>query len=252
MTGTLIYSSANTKLQKLAKRPEVAKWLDKRKVYSLDLLSGWTCPAAKLCMSKAMEVDDGRRTVKDGPHTQFRCFSASQEAQYTGVYNRRKHNTKIIKQATRGGSLSTCLAALEASFPADAGIIRQHVSGDFFNDTYFAAWLELARNHSDALFYAYTKQLPLWIKHRSFIPDNVVLTASRGGRYDNLIDTHGLRESVVIYYENEAKYEIDEDDSHAANPEWRNRSFNLLIHGTGPPGTRHSKAVQKQRESKAK
>ena len=100
----------------------------------------------------------------------------------------------------------------------------------------------------DKLFYAYTKSLRYWIKYREWadqIP-NFVLTASRGGRDDDMIMKHNLRESVVVFSEDEA-YErnltIDHDDSHAAVPSWSNKDFALLVHGVQPAGTPASKAV---------
>jgi len=37
---------------------------------------------------------------------------------------------------------------------------------------------------------------------------------------------------------------IDHDDSHAANPTWRDESFALLIHGTQPKGTEAATALK--------
>ena len=88
----LKFSNANAKIEALKKVPELAHYLyGKRKVYSFDMISGHTCPFADQCLSKAILVD-GRRKIKDGPNTVFRCFSASQEVQYTNVYNLRKGN----------------------------------------------------------------------------------------------------------------------------------------------------------------
>ena len=67
--------------------------------------------------------------------------------------------------------------------------------------------------------------------------DNFILTASRGGRDDHLINEHNLRESVVVFSEDEAYergLEIDHNDSHAAVPDWEYDDFALLIHGTQP------------------
>ena len=76
---------------------ELSEYLtDKRKVYSLDLLSGYSCPFAESCLSKAVVQPNGKRKIQDGHKTQFRCFSASQEVQYTNVYNLRKHNFDLL------------------------------------------------------------------------------------------------------------------------------------------------------------
>ena len=83
------------------------------------------------------------------------------------------------------------------------------------------------------------------------MPNNLVLTASRGGRADHLISQHGLREAVVVFSEKEAAdkgLEIDSDDSHAARPELRDQSFALLIHGVQPKGSEAAKALREIKE----
>ena len=236
----LKWSKANAKTERLNESCwAVAKYLDDgRKVYSLDLLSGYSCPFAKACLSKAVVGEDGKRKIKDGPHNEFRCFSASQEAQYTGVYNLRKHNFDTLKQNQDDWPLM--YLELWKSMPKDAGIVRIHVAGDFFNENYLRAWIELAHETPDVLFYAYTKSLKYWDALKGEVPENLVLTASYGGRDDWMIDEYGFRFAKVVFSEAEAEeldLIIDHDDSHAANPTWRDESFALLIHGTQPKGS---------------
>ena len=243
----LKWSKANAKTQRLNESCwAIAQYLDgDRKVYSLDLSSGYSCPFAKACLSKAVVGEDGKRKIKDGPHNEFRCFSASQEAQYTGVYNLRKHNFDTLKQNQDDWPLM--YLELWKSMPADAGIVRIHVAGDFFNENYLRAWIELAQTTPDVLFYAYTKSLKYWDALRSEVPDNLVLTASYGGRDDWMIDRGGFRFAKVVFSEAEAEeldLIIDHDDSHAANPTWRDESFALLIHGTQPKGSDAATALK--------
>ena len=242
----LKWSKANAKTERLNESCwQIAKYLDDgRKVYSLDLLSGYSCPFAEKCLSKAVEVD-GKRSIKDGPKTEFRCFSASQEAQYTNVYNSRSHNLRQLSEHPRNDWHMSYL--LRDSMPAKLGICRIHVAGDFFNDNYFKAWMFIAETHPDRLFYAYTKSLRYWINNRDDVPDNLVMTASYGGRDDHLIATEGLRSAVVVSSEEQAERlgaEIDHDDSHAARPTLRDQSFALLLHGTQPKGTEAATALK--------
>tara|TARA_A100001201_G_scaffold34729_1_gene36941 strand:+ start:658 stop:1440 length:783 start_codon:yes stop_codon:yes gene_type:complete len=242
------FSKANSKLVKLYKVQELQKWLEgKRKVYSLDLLSGHNCPFANECLSKAVERADGSRHIQDGPNTQFRCFSASQEAQYPNVYNPRKANSDTLRDLCDLYDEYTVAQHINDAMPKDLGICRIHVAGDFFRQKYFNAWIIVAKANPDKLFYAYTKSLVYWLRMRDEIPSNLVLTASRGGSRDDLIVPHGLREAVVVFSEKEADEKflgIDEDDSHAAVPEWREDSFALLIHGTQPKGTEAAEALK--------
>lgn len=213
----------------------------KGKVYTFDTLSGYACPFAHNCLSKAVVGPDGKRHIKDGPHTLFRCFSASQEALFTNVYNARKANF----DALRGLSSNEMRQTIVANLPFDAKIIRIHVAGDFFNQANFDAWLAVAKQYPHILFYAYTKSLPYWVARLDVIPTNFVLTASEGGRRDDLIVAYNLRFVRVVgsvYQARKAKLPIDHDDSHAAKS---GGNFALLIHGSQPAGSAMSKAKQK-------
>ena len=82
-----------------------------------------------------------------------------------------------------------------------------------------------------------------------------MLTASRGGRLDHLIDEHNLRESKVVFSEAEADalgYDIDHTDEHAAIPALRLESFALLIHGVQPKGSDAAAAIKELKSNKVK
>ena len=247
----LKFSPANAKIEALQTVESLGQYLAGKKVYSFDLLSGFSCPFARDCLSKATEDSKGRRTIKDGPHTKFRCFSASQEVQYTGTYYRRKNNLNILSKLNAKEMIKEILAAM----PRDMGICRIHVAGDFFNEKYFLAWLTIAKMFPQKLFYAYTKSLTYWVKNRALVDSlpNFILTASFGGRDDRLIVRHKIRASTVVFNEKQAKslgLEIDHDDSHAADPELKNQNFALLIHGTQPKNTEAARALQLLRKNK--
>jgi hypothetical protein len=165
--------------------------------------------------------------------------------QYTNVYNLRKHNYDTLKQNKDDWPLM--YLELWKSIPKDAGIVRIHVAGDFFNQNYLRAWIQLAYETPDVLFYAYTKSLKYWDALKSEVPENLVLTASYGGRDDWMIDYAGFRSAKVVFSEEQAEeldLIIDHDDSHAANPTWRDEDFALLIHGTQPKGSEAAVALR--------
>jgi len=211
-------------------------------IQTISLLSGWSCPFAHDCLSKAvLNEKTGKRTIQDGKHTQFRCFSASQEALYTGTYNQRKHNFDLVKNK----ETNEMVELIKRSIPKNTQIIRIHVGGDFFNQKYFDAWLQVSKDIPGILFYAYTKALPFWIARIDEIPTNFKLNASKGGRRDELIKEHNLKEAIVVFSEEEAKnlgLEIDHDDTHAYK---QNESFALLIHGSQPKGSDAGEALKK-------
>lgn len=233
----LAFAPANSKLSKLEKRLGV-------KVYSFDMLSGVTCPAARDCKSWAVEYGRGKRRIQDGKHTEFRCFSASQEALFPNVFAARKANMEAALSLAADSPMK-CASALVQAIPANAGAIRIHVAGDFKILNYFDAWLEVCERRPDIRFYAYTKMLSFWVKRLDVLPSNLALTASRGGRFDPLIDEHGFREAVVVYSAARARrmrLPVDSDDYHAYR--LRGGSFALLIHGAQPAGSEAGKAVR--------
>jgi hypothetical protein len=203
---------------------------------SFNLPSGYACPFADKCLSKA---DRTTGKLQDGKNTEFRCFSASQENRFPDTRNQRWYNYDLIKGKTK----AQMVEMIKASLPFNVRVIRLHVAGDFFNQTYFDAWMQVAIENPDTVFYAYTKSLTFWLSRLGQIPSNLRLTASKGGRHDHLIEKHGLKYAEVVYSEAEAKekgLEIDHDDSHAYAGS--TKPFGLLIHGTQPPKSKASKA----------
>ena len=247
----LKFSVANSKLANLVGAIDGYDF-KKSEIYSLDLISGWTCPFANDCLSKVI-IELGKRKIKDGPKTKFRCFSASQEVVFPDVYNNRKYNFELLKSVGK----YEYAALINNSLPGNAKVVRIHVGGDMFNADYLLAWAIVAHQNPHILFYAYTKSLSFWVKHKKFINKvkNLVLTASRGGKQDSLIKKHRLREAIVVNHPSEAKklgLDIDHDDSHAANPNIRKDNFALLIHGQQPKGSSASKALKVLKQEKVK
>lgn len=241
----LKFSKSNSKLDKLKKviKPalkSIGNYAKKPKIVSFSKLSGHCCPFAKLCESR---VIDGK--IVDGPHTKFRCFSASQEAVYTNTYKSRKVNSDSIAECKSKKQIIDLLLV----YLPDFDICRIHVAGDFQRQMEFDAWIAIAKMFPGRIFYAYTKSLPFWIKRINDIPKNFVLTASKGGTKDKLIEKHNLRQAVVYNYAHEVPQgmEIDSDDSHASDPRKKDVSFALLIHGVQPAGTEEAKASMANR-----
>lgn len=252
----LKFSTANAKLQALKNVPELKNFLaGKRKVFSFDLLSGWSCPFAHECLAKVEVVTiDGKKTkkLKDGKDAHIRCFSASQEVIYTNVYNMRKSNMDLIRKEQ---SVESMAVLINESIPVNAGIIRIHVAGDFLNQNYFDAWLSVALNNPDKLFYAYTKSLPYWVNNIAIIPDNMILTASKGGRADHMIEQYNLRSVIVVnsnYQAKKLKLKVDHTDECAARPNLKHKDFALLIHGIQQAGTKASKAISRMKKGNIK
>jgi hypothetical protein len=149
-------------------------------VYEWNLPTGWTCPFAKECLVKVDKVS-GKFTNKS---ESFRCYSANAE-RFPAVRNHRWNNFEHVKNGNK------------PIIPTEAKAIRIHASGDFFNQQYFDMWIDIAKDNPDVEFWAYTKSLNFWINRLAEIPNNLELTASYGGNYDELILQHNLKHTIV-------------------------------------------------------
>lgn len=197
------------------------------------LPAGYTCPFADICKSFASKTGDkfasSGKNIKD--HGDIRCYAASAEVAYPNVRKSRWRNFDLLKEFKGDVAGMTDLIDRSLQNFGSMKLFRIHESGDFYSQEYFDAWLGVIRKYPNVKFYAYTKAIPYWISRLNEIPENFKLTASRGGKYDNLIDEYGLKQAVIVNTPEEAKkmgLPIDVDDSLAYNSD---DSFALLLHG---------------------
>lgn len=82
---------------------------------------------------------------------------------------------------------------------AGGSAVRIHDAGDFFSDDYLRAWLRIADETPDVLFYAYTKEVT---RFRRVIPAdhprNLRWLFSLGGKEDHLLDLDVERHAEVF------------------------------------------------------
>jgi hypothetical protein len=236
--GTVKFQPANTKLAALAAYLQ-ARWERKPHIYGFSLPAGHSCPFADACLSKADRYT-GRLT--DGPNTQFRCFMAALETFQPSMRQSVWANYDALRSVK--GSPSAMAELLQRALPANADVVRIDVDGDFFNQSYFDAWLIVASKNPHIQFYAYTKSLSYWVARLDRIPANLNLNASYGGRLDHLIAEHSLKSATVVFHPREADalgLEIDHDETHAL---LGTASFALLLHGQQPKGSKASQALK--------
>ena len=215
-------------------------------VATFSLPSGTTCPFARECKSKAHRITG---KITDGKFTKFRCSSASDEARSPHARRARNHNWDLLRPLK---TVDEITELIEFSLTGHM-VTRVHVGGDYFNQRYFDAWVNVASNHSGQMFYGYTKSLPYWVKRLDSMPRNLNLTASMGGECDSLIDEYNLRYSRVVFHPRQAErlgLEIDHDDSHAMI--YGDESFALLLHGTQPSGSDAASALKTMRAENIK
>lgn len=213
------------------------------------LPAGFTCPGALHCLSKADPITG---KISDGPQTLFRCSAASEETRPT-VRRSRHHNWSLLRGLNTGAMTGLIDLSLRAQRRSYTERVRWFTSGDCFSVPLRDALIETARRHPDLLFYLYSKNLPLWLDlgEPLRLPENLVLTASWGGRYDFLL-ADGLfnRTARVVNTQDEA-YDlglvIDFTDAMAyqSTPS----HFAHLVHGTQPKGSLAGQAIRQRRAS---
>ena len=195
----------------------------KDKVYEFNLPAGHSCPQANECLLKA-DRDTGK--MKSGRNQRFRCYAAMAE-RFPSVRGSRWHNLDALKKSRKIAAL------ISPAIPRNADRIRIHGSGDFYNQRYFDAWLEVCGNHPDILFWAFTKSVELWVNRLDQIPENLIIQASAGGKQDHLIDLHNLKSATVFTTLEEAiasGLPIDIDDEYACS----NQGSFALVDNFGP------------------
>lgn len=217
------------------------------------LPAGKTCPGASICKSWAVLNNQGKRTIQDGPRSEFRCFAASSEVQYDGAFNSRAENLHTIVNYLHSGVDHTAdqiNTAVQHFRTRNTELVRIHESGDFFNPMYLQAWNQVAKYNPDLKFYCYSKSLHIFQEFGvENLMENFYLTASYGGVFDSLID-QGLfkRYAKVFMTEEDANaegLEIDHDDSHC----FGDKPFGLLVHGTQPKGSEWGAAIRLRRST---
>lgn len=213
-----------------------------------DLPAGWTCPQSCDCGDK---VDPQTGKLISNPDAKFRCFAANSELISKAAREKRWHNYNLIKNLETAEQIAELIinSINGNKKTAVAPKMRIHSSGDFFNQKYFNAWVLVAKAMPEKIFYAYTKSLTYWVEKINDIPENLFLTASRGGKNDDLIEKFNLKNVLVVYSLEEAKnlgLEIDHDDSHCYNKDVK--QFALLIHGTQKAGSKAMDAIIKLRK----
>ena len=233
-----------------AKLKSIKEWspIEKPRVYSFSLLSGFSCPKALDCQTYAVaDKVTGKRKVVDGKHAEFRCFSAIQEAQYNETYNQRKHNFDLLLEYKDDYMDMTEL--ILNSLPKNADYIRVHVGGDFFNKNYMRAWYLVAQLNPNIKFYAYTKSIRWMSELEHHKPSNFSMIASYGSKEDALIDELNLKSANVVFHPSETTKPIDHNEYYAINDEG---SFSLLLHGTQKEGSEGSKALSRMNKENIK
>jgi len=161
---------------------------------AFDLPCGWTCPFAKDCRTKVIEVDGKRHAEMTG---KFQCYASKAELLYPSVYRKRQVNLAASK-ADNFAELMIGEIKSEA-----VKIVRIHSSGDFYNGKYIEKWINIIESLPEVTFFGYTKDISVVLSLCSDPIPNWKMTYSYGGRDDEeankwnipicYVDLHGER-----------------------------------------------------------
>jgi hypothetical protein len=227
------------------------------------LPAGYTCPFAKGCKTFAakwkgtsregewVKPDSWEHNYKMGPEAEYLCYAARAQAQYPSANISAFNNLNLLKEFKNDveGMSNLILRSLKYHGFDNTDLFRVHEAGDFFSQTYFDAWMEVARKQPGTLFYAYTVSLPYWITRKGSIPRNFKLIASWDDSNKDVIEREGLRYARVVSGVEEARelgLRIDVDDMLAWGTD---ESFALPLHGSQPKGTEAAE-IRKQQKKK--
>ena len=222
-------------------------------IYHFSLPSGHSCPGAKNCLTKADRVTGkltDQQTEVDG--ITFRCYAAGMENRFPKVRASRWHNFDLLKgKKSTAEKTQLIVESVKATGLNRGGTLRVHIGGDYYNQSYFNAWMKAASYFPNVVFYSYTKSIKFlhsYLIDYDKLPENFVFTCSRGGKYDNLIPHTMVKTAKVFFSEEEADalgLEIDHTDDLAISG---SDDFALVIHGAQPAGSEASKALSANRK----
>ena len=147
----------------------------------------------------------------------------------------------------------TCPGAMNCRTKVDkqtgltrGGTLRVHIGGDYYNQSYFNAWMAAAKFFPNVVFYSYTKSIHLlqrYLADKGKLPSNFVFTCSKGGLFDHLIPSTNTKSARVFFSNEEAKalgLDIDHTDDFAISG---SDDFALVLHGSQPAKSKASKAL---------
>ena len=218
-------------------------------IWHYSLPSGYSCPAAFNCKTFA-DRETGKIRDEQTPDADgiiYRCYAAMDEARRPNVRDARWHNFDLLKACkSTKDKVALIVRSIKQTGLVRGGTLRVHIGGDYYNQSYFNAWMQAARFFPNVVFYSYTKSihfLLVYITANGGLPKNFVFTCSSGGRYDNLIPSTMVKRAKVFFSREEADalgLEIDHTDDLAISG---SDDFALLIHGSQPAGSAASKAL---------
>lgn len=232
-------SDGNAKLKKTAKIL-AKKWKRGRiRLVAFNLPAGDACPEAGICAAY--------------------CYAKQGNFRFKEPTRLRQDNYDAVRAilATSGSEglarvLSANLDLARYKRGDDRLVVRIHDSGDFFSRAYLKAWILVAEQNPEDVYYAYTKAI-LRVKHYA-IPENLRLVQSVGGRQDKHIDLSKPHSRVFDTHADRTEHGYEDGNSKelgdipAILGEQR---IGLVYHGNAKLTPAQKRAVARARTAKA-
>ena len=223
-------------------------------IWHFSLPSGYTCPGAKNCYTK-VHRETGKivdlQTPDENGDT-FRCYAAMDEARYPSVNKARWHNFNLLKACKSiQEKVDLIVSSIKTTGLTRGGTLRVHIGGDYYNQSYFNAWMKAASYFPNIVFYSYTKSINFLVKHlsKNKLPNNFVFTCSKGGKFDDLIPVSKVKSARVFFSKEQADslgLDIDHTDDLAISG---SDDFALVLHGSQPAKSKASKALSELKKN---
>jgi hypothetical protein len=154
----------------------------------------WTIPAL------GVKLDDGRviRTCPQaGVCAQF-CYARNGTFKFPTAKKAHARNL-VMALDNLDGWKADMIQELRHKRYRGGKYVRIHDAGDFYNEEYLRAWMEIAESIPDVTFYAYTKEVSLFKRVAvGYASDNFKWLYSLGGLEDHLVDRELDRHAEVF------------------------------------------------------
>lgn len=159
-----------------------------------DLPAGYTCPKADICKTFANKQTGHLTRVG-----RVLCYASKAEAIYPPTRNMRWHNFDLLKNS------ENMVELINNSLPVGVKIVRLHSSGDFFSKEYFMAWVDVAKQNPEIVFFGYTKILEYTAIE---LPENFKIVYSYGSTDDETYNTLENKPAACFIAEKENTFAL--------------------------------------------
>lgn len=147
-----------------------------------DRIWTWTLPAWVVTLNDGTKFNTCPSAGECAPM----CYARKGTYRFGNVRNAHMKNLMLVLDSLPSWEVAMSKELDNAKFRG--AHVRIHDAGDFFSDTYLAAWLRIINDHPETIFYCYTKEVERFRRMvEPFVYNNFRHVYSYGGRQDSAI-----------------------------------------------------------------